>query len=538
MTDFIGNSVRSFVKRFGLHWCKQNNNLKHALYALYGKERQDINVIINMLEEGMVDSLEELNSIEEYEKYVTWLQDKKNISEQMAKWAVHTWTKAIFDRSFLKEASPPPSYVSFPYLYSKSYMKKYSSTNSQKDYSNHAEQRILTTPLQQSKEQTLSTYLPVDTRRSVWRPKKLLLLVIACMIVILLYACFMSLFSDSQTEVKVSEAEKPSKQDWIDWLEDIKSGENENRLVIPGCESLEKGGNVQHLLTKYGYSDTQSVIEDRFYYRFDTCTYYEKDNKNTGNIFSVERQAEDWQPSREEIEEQLGDPNDLMINESKREARTLYHFPAHDLLFIYQGVENTSSLKNVEMGEINKNAAALEPEHEASAVQTNLPQPHKDRNLKNISGQPGRNNHLTESARMFLEELVLSVKEWGGYAPGCTMLEADLNAESLVGLLGPPDAEQKIGEMQRYTYGECEFYFLSTDRTKSIKAISSTDINKTISEGEVRHFLGEPVSDFSDPQSSIFIYTIGDYFIQFEFNQKKKVLEKVTLSDEQLSQLL
>ncbi|SDI41078.1 hypothetical protein [Alteribacillus bidgolensis] len=220
MTDFIGNSVRSFVERFGLHWCKQNNNLKHALYALYGKERQDINVLINMLEEGMVDSLQELNSIEEYKKYVTWLQDKKNVSEQMAKWAVHTWTKAILDRSFLKEAPPPPSYVSFPYLYSELYKMKYSSTNSQKMDSKHAEQRSLTKPLQQSKEQTLSTPPPVETRRSVWWTKKLILLVIACMIVILIYAGFMSLSSDSQTEVTMSEAESPSKEDWIDWLED------------------------------------------------------------------------------------------------------------------------------------------------------------------------------------------------------------------------------------------------------------------------------------------------------------------------------
>ncbi|MFB4165458.1 hypothetical protein ACE1TI_17015 [Alteribacillus sp. JSM 102045] len=338
-------------------------------------------------------------------------------------------------------------------------------------------------------------------------------------------AWMMNVLSGSQSQISNSndESTEPSKEEWMEWLEKVQTGEYESRLVMPGCEEIDKGGKLQHLLTRYGYSDAESVVDDRFYYQFDSCTYYEKDNKNTGDIFSVGNQVKQWGPSPQDIMELLGNPEGLSINANERETRALYQILEHHLLFIYEGEDENEQLTQVEIGEISPHLLkiVLSPQERIYAndnmVELNLPQPDKEGSLDYYPGESSGIDYMTESAHLFLEELVLSVKEWSGYAPGCTMLEAGLTAESLVGLLGPPDAVQSENGMQKYTYGKCEFYVPGNEDALAVEAIASEHINTTVSKRQARQFLGIPDSKLSRSEIDVIGYNMDNYSIDLEF---------------------
>ncbi|MFB5661202.1 hypothetical protein ACE4RR_05205 [Alteribacillus sp. HJP-4] len=539
--DYVGTTVQNFIRHFGTEWCEKDDNLQKALYDLYGRERKDVSAVLTIVEMDMLSKIKSASpkDMESYKLLAAMLQEK-GISKEMAEWALHVCTLGVHNgHSPFPESSNPLPQPTYKVVNTKH--RNTHNKNEKLIYDKHSPESkekesrpdLIDLLKQQEnsaadyeiweKEELSSRSTSVKSRRTFWY-------IAAAGVVLVLTGWILNgLAKDNNDDISASSEEVPQDDEWFRWMEELDAAEADNTLDIPGCETIEKSGNVQNMLVKYDYSESEGESEGRHYFSFDSCMYYEKEGKKDGTIFSVGTSVEGIEASEGDVEDRLGTPQSRFTGGDTEETRVIYELNDHNLFLVFTREENDQYLSYAEIGDVP--LSVLGHHNLDKETMSVLPQPDKNTNRRKYNGETGGIDFMTEEARIYLEELAMSADEWGGYVPGCTMLEASLTPESLLGFMGePPDEVRESGHFQVYQYGECDFYTPDDEKNRPFSGIATSNIEQHVSIKQARQFFGVPDEERTINDVPFVSYEFSSYTLHLSFDSEDELLRRVEMT--------
>ncbi|MGY4691131.1 hypothetical protein [Salibacterium sp. K-3] len=353
MNDYMTNSVQSLTAAFGLNWCR--SRLKQALESIYGEGRKDIALLSAMLEDGTVDDIASLD-LHDTDHLASWKEEQINAYEEppeLVEWALHTWMTAVRGTSVFEAAASP---LPVPVIEA----ADRTSSGSVLREGNREEPENAEQETEQKQKQPVEDIISLmqqpdteeaagapETETTVDRParfRRLLLPGAGIAFIAAMAAAVMLLpetpfsepaFEDGQVQGSMEDS------DWMNWLSDVENGAFENELVLPGCETVEKGAPLEE--------DHRNEAGEITVYPGGDCSRYAEN----GTIFAAGRDLEEWDPRLEDIEEIIGSPDLLNVDANANEMRALYQRSPHDIFLVFSDINEQEALSYVEIGNID-----------------------------------------------------------------------------------------------------------------------------------------------------------------------------------------